>query len=98
MDPIEQPRRSSHVLPNCCRRPTLSFDNVVRNRRLACFCTLSTVHFHRNYAAQTEFGKPLALVTGQSVTDISQNVLANLGWNEKSWRSANPGRARTWGS
>ncbi|MCA1666894.1 MAG: MaoC family dehydratase, partial [Thermomicrobia bacterium] len=42
-----------------------------------------------HYAAQTEFGKPLvdstftlALVTGQSVTDISQNVLANLGWDE----------------
>ena len=24
----------------------------------------------------------LALVTGQSVTDISQNVMANLGWDE----------------
>ena len=47
------------------------------------------IHFDRHYAAQTEFGKPLvdstftlALVTGQSVTDISQNVLANLGWDE----------------
>jgi itaconyl-CoA hydratase len=47
------------------------------------------VHFDHNYAAQTEFGKPLvdstftlALVTGQSVTDISQNVFANLGWDE----------------
>lgn len=47
------------------------------------------VHFDHNYAAQTEFGKPLvdstftvALVTGQSVTDVSQNVLANLGWDE----------------
>src|SRR6185369_7483321 len=42
-----------------------------------------------HYAAQTEFGQPLvdstftlALVTGQSVTDISQNVFANLGWDE----------------
>jgi acyl dehydratase len=41
------------------------------------------------YAAQTEFGRPLvdstftlALVTGQSVTDVSQNVFANLGWDE----------------
>jgi acyl dehydratase len=41
------------------------------------------------YAALTEFGRPLvdstftvALVTGQSVTDISQNVFANLGWDE----------------
>ncbi len=47
------------------------------------------VHFDHNYASQTEFGKPLvdstftlALVTGQSVTDISQNVFANLGWDE----------------
>jgi itaconyl-CoA hydratase len=47
------------------------------------------VHFDHNYAAQTEFGKPLvdstftlALVTGQSVTDISQNVFANLRWDE----------------
>ena len=47
------------------------------------------VHFDHHYASQTEFGKPLvnsaltlALVTGQSVTDISQNVMANLGWDE----------------
>ena len=47
------------------------------------------VHFDHHYARQTEFGKPLvnstftlALVTGQSVTDISQNVFANLGWDE----------------
>lgn len=46
-------------------------------------------HFDANYAAHTGFGKPLvnscftiALVTGQSVTDISQNVFANLGWDE----------------
>ncbi len=44
------------------------------------------------YAEQTEFGRPLvdstftvALVTGQSVTDVSQNVFANLGWNEISY-------------
>jgi acyl dehydratase len=47
------------------------------------------IHFDSHYAAQTEFGRPLvdsaftvALVTGQSVTDISQNVFANLGWDE----------------
>jgi itaconyl-CoA hydratase len=47
------------------------------------------VHFDAYYAAQTEFGRPLvnsaltiALVTGQSVSDVSQNVLANLGWDE----------------
>lgn len=47
------------------------------------------IHVDRHYAAQTEFGRPLvnscytlALVTGQSVTDVSQNVIANLGWDE----------------
>lgn len=47
------------------------------------------LHFDRHYAAQTEFGRPLvnstltlALVTGQSVTDVSQNVFANLAWDE----------------
>ena len=47
------------------------------------------VHFDHAYAAQTEFKKPLvnsaftlALVTGQTVTDLSQNAMANLGWDE----------------
>ncbi|MBX5445120.1 MaoC family dehydratase [Sphaerobacter sp.] len=47
------------------------------------------IHFDHHYSAQTEFGRPLvdstftlALVTGQSVMDISQNVFANLGWDE----------------
>jgi itaconyl-CoA hydratase len=47
------------------------------------------IHFDHHYASQTEFGRPLvnscltlALVTGQSVTDVSQNVMANLGWDE----------------
>jgi itaconyl-CoA hydratase len=47
------------------------------------------IHFDAHYAAQTEFGRrlvdstfTLALVTGQSVTDVSQNVMANLGWDE----------------
>jgi acyl dehydratase len=46
------------------------------------------VHVDEHYASQTEFGRPLvnsaftlALVTGQSVTDVSQNVFANLGWD-----------------
>ncbi len=46
------------------------------------------LHFDHHYAAQTAFGKPLvdstftlALVTGQSVADVSQNVFANLGWD-----------------
>lgn len=47
------------------------------------------VHFDAHYAGQTEFGRPLvnsaftiALVTGQSVNDVSYNVMANLGWDE----------------
>lgn len=47
------------------------------------------IHFDRAYASHTEYGKPLvdstftlALVTGQSVMDISQNAMANLGWDE----------------
>lgn len=47
------------------------------------------IHFDDYYSEQTEFGKPLvdstftiALVTGQSVTDLSQYAMANLGWDE----------------
>jgi acyl dehydratase len=47
------------------------------------------IHFDRHYSSQTEFGQPLvdstftlALVTGQSVIDLSINVMANLGWDE----------------
>jgi itaconyl-CoA hydratase len=46
-------------------------------------------HFDYAYAASTEFKKPLvnsaftlALVTGQSVIDISENAFANLGWDK----------------
>jgi itaconyl-CoA hydratase len=53
--------------------------------------TLNThpIHFDLNYAAGTEFGKPLvnstftlALVAGMSVSDISENAVCNLGWEE----------------
>ena len=47
------------------------------------------LHFDAHYAEQTEFGRPLvnsaftlALVTGQSVNDVSYNVMANLGWDD----------------
>ena len=46
------------------------------------------LHFDHHYASQTPFGRPLvnsaltlSVVTGQSVTDVSQNVMANLGWD-----------------
>ena len=45
------------------------------------------VHSNADYASKTEFGKPLvvstltlAIVTGLSVPDVSQNAVANLGW------------------
>lgn len=53
--------------------------------------TLNTnpAHFDHHYAAQTPFGRPLvnsaltlSLVSGMSVADVSQNALANLGWDE----------------
>ena len=54
------------------------------------------MHFDHHYAKQTEFGRllvdstfTLALVTEQSVTDVSQNVFAYLGWDEV--RLLNPG-------
>lgn len=47
------------------------------------------LHFNREYGKRTEFGQclvdstlTLAIVTGQSVSDISLNVIANLGWDE----------------
>ena len=47
------------------------------------------IHFDAEYASKTEFKRPLvnscftlALVTGQSVTDLTMNGVANLGWDE----------------
>lgn len=47
------------------------------------------IHFDETYAARAPFGRTLvnscftlALVTGQSVSDLSQNAVANLGWDE----------------
>jgi acyl dehydratase len=46
------------------------------------------LHIDHHYAAQTRFGRPLvnscftlALVTGLSVSDVSLNAVANLGWD-----------------
>jgi acyl dehydratase len=53
--------------------------------------TLNTnqLHFNHEFAARTEFGKPLvnstftlALVTGMSVPDTSENASANLSWTD----------------
>ena len=47
------------------------------------------IHFDGEYSSRTQFGKrlvnscfTLALVTGQSVTDLTVNGVANLGWDE----------------
>jgi len=47
------------------------------------------IHFDAEYAKKTEFKRPLvnscftlALVTGQSVIDLTMNAVANLGWDE----------------
>ncbi|KAA1420523.1 MaoC family dehydratase [Mumia zhuanghuii] len=47
------------------------------------------MHFNTEYAKKSEFEKPLvvstltvAIAVGQSVTDITQNAFANLGWDE----------------
>ena len=47
------------------------------------------LHFDAAYAAKSEFGRPvvnsaltLAIVTGMSVSDISQKAIANLGWDK----------------
>ena len=47
------------------------------------------LHFDAEYAAKSEFGKPLvnstltlAIVTGMSVSDVSQKAIANLGWTD----------------
>ncbi|MGE5512708.1 MAG: MaoC family dehydratase [Bacteroidota bacterium] len=46
------------------------------------------LHFDNEYAAGTEFKRPLvnscltlAIVTGMSVSDVSQKAIANLGWS-----------------
>ena len=47
------------------------------------------LHFDKEYGARTEFGQvlvnsclTLSLVTGMSVSDVSQKTIANLGWND----------------
>lgn len=47
------------------------------------------LHFNVDFAARTEFGRPLvnsgfsvALVVGMSVSDVSAQAIANLGWTD----------------
>ena len=52
-------------------------------------CNTNEIHFNADYAAHTEFGRPLmnscltlSLVTGLSVDDVSRHIVANLGWDK----------------
>jgi acyl dehydratase len=47
------------------------------------------LHFDKEYAGRTEFGQvlvnsclTLSVVTGMSVSDVSQKTVANLGWTD----------------
>lgn len=47
------------------------------------------LHFDKEYAAKSEFGKPLvnscltlSIVAGMSVSDVSQKAIGNLGWTD----------------
>lgn len=47
------------------------------------------LHFDKEYAAKSEFRKPLvnsaltlSIVAGMSVSDVSQKTIANLGWDK----------------
>jgi len=47
------------------------------------------LHFDHEFASGTEFGRPivnscltLSIVTGMSVSDVSQKAIANLGWTD----------------
>ena len=74
------------IYPHPLGRTVTDTDNVL-------FTTLTMntnpIHFDAHIAAKTEFGKilvnscfTLSLVTGLSVTDLSQNVIANLQWTD----------------
>lgn len=49
----------------------------------------SQMHFNSEYASRSEFKRPIvvstltvAIAVGQSVTDLTQNAFANLGWDD----------------
>jgi acyl dehydratase len=73
------------VYEHALGRTLLAADNVW----FTCL-TMNTnpIHFDAEYASRTEFKRPLvnscftlALVTGQSVIDLTMNAVANLGWD-----------------
>ena len=77
---------AGHVYEHPLGRKILDADNIW----FSCL-TMNTnpIHFDGEYAAKTEFKKrlvnscfTLSLVTGQSVTDLTMNAVANLGWDD----------------
>lgn len=67
-------------------RTVVTYDNMMFTLMTQ---NTSPLHLDHAFTARTPFGKPLvdstftlALVTGQSVIDVSQNGFANLGWDE----------------
>lgn len=67
-------------------RTVVTYDNMMFTLMTQ---NTSPLHLDHAFTALTPFGKPLvdstftlALVTGQSVIDVSQNGFANLGWDE----------------
>lgn len=70
-----RPGRTITETDNIC------FSLLTMNQHLA--------HCDSSFAEKTEFGRPLvaspltvAIMTGQSVSDVSQKAVANLGWKE----------------
>src|SRR5438094_9239200 len=50
-------------------------------------CNTNEIHFNADYAAHTEFGRPLmkrcltlSLVAGLTVEDVSQHIVVNRAW------------------
>jgi len=73
------------IYPHPLGRTVISTDNIWFTLLT---CNPNPIHFDAVYAAKTEWGRPLvdstftlALVTGLSVSDISQRAV-NLGWDE----------------
>ena len=74
------------VIPHHPGRTITETDNVWFT-----LLTMNThpLHFDNEYASESEFGKPLvnscltlSMVTGMSVSDVSQRAIANLGWSD----------------
>ena len=69
------------------------FGHTVTEADNSLFCHLThntnPLHFDEEYARQTKWGRilvnspfTLALITGMSVEDVSENAMANLGWED----------------